>query len=335
MMIKDHVEQICKEYFKTYLGNRDFEGLLHFLSLELKGFGSGADEFAKESEALLRLYQRDIKQAPNEIHYVFKEFEVDVLNNLTVVVFCIMDFETELLGQLARIEGLRFSLVFSREKECDGFLIRHKHVSFPAKEHEGDESYPLKEMEERNRILNRLVEEKTLELERILEETKILAITDKLTGLYNRLETDKRLEEAMGLYKRHGTPFSVLLIDVDHFKRVNDKYGHQKGDLCLKKTGSLLKKRIRNIDVLGRWGGEEFMVICSNTLLSDAVCLGESIRVLIEEESFDIDENYTVSIGVSTVSEMEEVNTVIKRADENLYKAKRNGRNRVEPVFRI
>ena len=186
-----------------------------------------------------------------------------------------------------------------------------------------------------NRILEIMVNEKTQELEKLLQQTMVLAITDKLTGLYNRLEIDKRLDEAIAGFKRYGTAFSVLIVDVDNFKRVNDVFGHQKGDWCLQKTAEILKERMRKTDVLGRWGGEEFIVICPNTHLAESVLLGESIRKAIEEESFDIEGNYTVSIGISSVQKDDEANCIIKRADENLYLAKSKGRNRVEPDYSL
>ncbi len=101
----------------------------------------------------------------------------------------------------------------------------------------------------------------------------------------------------------------------------------------MQKTAEILKERMRKTDVLGRWGGEEFIVICPNTHLAESVLLGESIRKAIEEESFDIEGNYTVSIGISSVQKHDEANCIIKRADENLYLAKSKGRNRVEPSF--
>lgn len=333
MSVKNEIIKICNDYFETYLKERNFEKLLQFLSQDFKGIGTGEDEFSKDSYNSMRLFKRDIEQAPSEVRYKFQEFEVDVVSSLSAIVFCIVDFETELFGHEVKLGDLRMSILFSRESEADTFKIRHQHVSFPAKEQGVDESYPLKQMEERNRILEIMVNEKTKELEKLLEQTMLLAITDKLTGLYNRLEIDKRLDEAIAGFKRYGTAFSVLIVDVDNFKRVNDLYGHQKGDWCLQKTAEILKERMRKTDVLGRWGGEEFIVICPNTHLAESVLLGESIRKAIEEESFDIDGNYTVSIGISSVQKDDEANCIIKRADENLYLAKSKGRNRVEPSF--
>lgn len=331
MSVKNEVIKACNDYFEVYFKERNFDKLVQFLSQDLKGFGSGEDEFAKDSYNYMRLFKRDIEQAPNEVRYQFREFEVDVVNSSLVIVFGIMDLETEIFGHEVKFNNVRMSILFSRESEADNFKMRHKHVSFPAKVQEDEESYPLKEVEERNRVLEIMVDEKTQELENLLEQTKVLAITDKLTGLYNRLEIDKRLEESIGGFKRYGTPFSVLIIDVDHFKRVNDMYGHQIGDMCLQKTSEVLKGRMRKTDVLGRWGGEEFIVICPNIGLAESILLGESIRRIIEEEDFDIEENYTVSIGVASVEEGDEENCIIKRADDNLYLAKSKGRNRVEP----
>lgn len=334
MLLKEEVMKTCDEYFEAYLKERNLDKMLEYISPEMKGIGSGEDEFSKESLNSIMLLKRDIEQAPNEIKYFFREYEVDVFNSLSAIVFGIMDLETEILDQKIFMANLRFSISFSRKKDTESFLIRHVHMSFPSQEHGSDESYPLKELEERNRILNKLVEEKTQELEKLLEQTKNLAITDKLTALYNRVEIDKRLEEAMENYNRYKLAFSVLLIDVDYFKKINDKYGHQIGDVCLQKTAGILRERVRRNDVLGRWGGEEFIVICPNTALSEAYLLADSIRKIIEEKVFDMEDPYTISIGVTSVRENDAVVDIIKRTDENLYRAKANGRNRVEADLR-
>ncbi|MDX1295502.1 MAG: diguanylate cyclase [Sulfurimonadaceae bacterium] len=157
-----------------------------------------------------------------------------------------------------------------------------------------------------------------------------LSITDKLTGLYNRIKTDSVLQMQIDMYARYKTPFSLLLIDLDHFKQVNDRYGHQVGDKVLHLLGEILHSEIRKTDIAGRWGGEEFMVILPATKLLGALDLAEKIRDTVQQRKYNRKHKVTVSIGVTEIDESDTFNTVIKRADDALYQAKENGRNRVE-----
>jgi diguanylate cyclase (GGDEF)-like protein len=164
------------------------------------------------------------------------------------------------------------------------------------------------------------------------------SITDSLTGLYNRRYLDRRLEEEFARAKRYTLPLSILMIDIDHFKRINDNYGHQAGDLVLGYIGKLILNIIRNSDIAARYGGEELLVIAPNTPSSSAVELAERLRKHIEFHELVLTSEpikqqkiqITVSIGVSIGRPIiKDVQELILEADEALYRAKREGRNRV------
>lgn len=159
-------------------------------------------------------------------------------------------------------------------------------------------------------------------------EAQQLAITDQLTKLYNRRELDKNLELHTALCKRYKTPFSVIMIDIDKFKEVNDLYGHQVGDSVLQKMAELLKMRVRETDIVGRWGGEEFLILLPNTTLEQGLIIAESLRKCVAAYKFETVGNKTISLGVSEYKDS--VQEIIKRADDALYKAKEDGRNRVD-----
>lgn len=159
---------------------------------------------------------------------------------------------------------------------------------------------------------------------------KNLSQTDALSGLYNRRFMNKKLEEEIMKYQRYETPFSVLLLDIDYFKKINDTFGHDKGDLVIKKISSLMQKHIRNTDICARWGGEEFLILASNSDLNGAIKLANNIRELIENSEFEINTYVTVSIGVSSMNKHLEQESLLKLVDNALYKAKEKGRNRVE-----
>jgi diguanylate cyclase (GGDEF)-like protein len=163
-------------------------------------------------------------------------------------------------------------------------------------------------------------------------------ITDHLIGIYNRRYLDRKIAEELPRVSRYGTPLSMLLLDIDHFKAVNDHYGHQVGDKTLKSLGQLLFKKVRDTDIIARYGGEEIAILALQTSVSDAGDLAERLRRTVETSIMmpaDEDDKrpaiaITVSIGVTGYDQQVTDNHVlIERADKALYKAKEGGRNRV------
>jgi len=166
------------------------------------------------------------------------------------------------------------------------------------------------------------------------EELERLANFDPLTGLYNRQAILGKLHELINRSKRYKEYFSLSMLDIDHFKKVNDRYGHLIGDDVLEKIAVLIRRNIRDTDIAGRYGGEEFIIILPQADLSSATVVAERIRNIIENaEMKDSGGNVfaiTVSQGLSSWEPGEDTHSLISRADEALYKAKENGRNRVE-----
>ena len=177
--------------------------------------------------------------------------------------------------------------------------------------------------------LRNLVAQRTHELLEKNSELEQLSITDRLTGLYNRLYLDRTLTREMATAQRSGNAFSLILIDVDKFKSVNDTYGHPVGDQVLIKVSEILQSRVRVTDVAGRWGGEEFLVICPATDADGAVEVAEKLRALIEQTEFTQARNCTASFGVSTYTEGDTIAALVTRTDQALYSAKESGRNKV------
>ncbi len=175
--------------------------------------------------------------------------------------------------------------------------------------------------------------EQLLEFNKKLEK---LAVTDSLTGLKNRRFVDDVLSSEVALYRRYGSPFSVLMIDIDHFKGINDKYGHCGGDQVLRVLSGILMKNSRTTDTVGRIGGEEFFMLLHGTTVAGAKIVAQ--RILEEARSpYDIEGiegiEITVSIGISGVDGSEDLATpeqILDRSDKALYQAKQNGRNRIE-----
>lgn len=175
-----------------------------------------------------------------------------------------------------------------------------------------------------------------LENARLQESIKQLGLRDPLTGVNNRRFFDQRVIEETSLALRNNTPLSCLFIDLDHFKSINDKCGHQAGDSVLKQAAKIFNDIIRSSDILARYGGEEFVILLTNTPLQTAYEIAERIRKSIASNDFIISPsqslNITLSIGISVLDERRQITNsqrLIKAADEAVYDAKINGRNRV------
>jgi diguanylate cyclase (GGDEF)-like protein len=164
------------------------------------------------------------------------------------------------------------------------------------------------------------------------EETRRLANNDGLTGLQNRRRTTERLEIEIARARRYGVPLSVALCDVDHFKQVNDRYGHNMGDQVLVYVGRALQTTLREVDLVGRWGGEEFLIILPDTDVTGGGVVAERLRAGIEAlpPFSGGPERVTASVGLACFDPSDSTAGLIDRADQALYKAKKGGRNRAE-----
>ena len=156
-----------------------------------------------------------------------------------------------------------------------------------------------------------------------------LAYKDALTGTNNRNAVDRWLQEVLEHARMNHQPFSIIYLDIDHFKSINDTFGHHKGDEILREFAQLLNNRIRRTDVLVRWGGEEFIIFCSGTDRAGVTGFSEELRQIIENNDWNDGLAITCSIGVAQLSGHENFDSLLHRADNALYKAKKLGRNRV------
>jgi len=156
-----------------------------------------------------------------------------------------------------------------------------------------------------------------------------LAFTDDLTGVANRRQMEQLIDAEIARDVRYGRPFSVVIVDIDNFKQVNDTYGHDRGDIILKDLVTQMESSVRASDQVGRWGGEEFLILAPETWLQDAVALAEHVRERVAAEPLAEGHQVTVSLGAATVRPDDTVASLVKRADDALYRAKEQGKNRV------
>ncbi|WP_223414532.1 MULTISPECIES: GGDEF domain-containing protein [unclassified Pseudomonas] len=158
------------------------------------------------------------------------------------------------------------------------------------------------------------------------------ALRDPLTDTGNRIAMDQTLKREIDMSRRHLQPLSLLMLDIDHFKQINDTHGHSAGDDVLKGVAASIKSQLRNVDMVFRFGGEEFLILLSNTGREAAAMVGERLRLAAQAKDFSADGNLielTVSLGCSTLLPGESAESLLRRADSALYVAKREGRNRL------
>ncbi|MEO1953164.1 MAG: GGDEF domain-containing protein [Campylobacterales bacterium] len=186
----------------------------------------------------------------------------------------------------------------------------------------------MKEHQEELNEINTILKNKNKEFE-------TLASTDSLTGLYNRYKfSELYITSYKSMVQRHNN-MSLILLDIDFFKKVNDTFGHNRGDQVLIQISHTLLRTLRNIDIICRWGGEEFVALLPTAPLDIAKNIAEKIRTNIEQLTIDIVGKVTASFGVAEVKEGEKMEDVIDRADKALYLAKESGRNCVKTETQI
>lgn len=160
-------------------------------------------------------------------------------------------------------------------------------------------------------------------------ELERLSTIDHLTEAFNRSKIDELVQREIERSRRYQRDMSIIIIDIDHFKEVNDLNGHQIGDRLIKEIVTVIRENIRQTDYLGRWGGEEFLIVCPETDLPCVQIMAEKLRTKIEEFNFSIVKHKTASFGIACLTPVDDEESLIKRADDSLYFAKNNGRNRV------
>ncbi len=326
-------ESVCKElleafhhYIQVYFRERNLQATLQAVLPDITGFGSGKDErfYSGVGHAL---YRRDIEQCPAPIRIDFLHIEATPLDEHCGIVIAEFDLSSEIAGLPFRMDGLRSTHLFIRRQ--GKWLLAHVHISKPWLSQGEGESFPLEELAARNRELEAMVAERTEELRQAFESVQRVARTDMLTGVANRTAFDENIDYEISYALRYNAPVSMILLDIDHFKQVNDRYGHLKGDEILHQLAVLVSGNVRDVDTVHRWGGEEFIVLLPNTKLEPAAICAEHLRGIVANHLFDLAGQLTISLGVTQMKKGEGRDGWIRRVDEALYLAKTSGRNQV------
>ena len=243
---------------------------------------------------------------------------------------------------LMRINGIRHIPVLDSEKIVGIVSIRDL-IHFYQNKLESEFADARERIEEMKKLVKLSAEDVLESLFTEINKYKELSLTDHLTGLYNKRYFQMRLREETARAVRYNQPLALIFCDIDHFKRINDNYGHHHGDVILRDVGELLGgnmgelkvvSRLRKSDIVARYGGEEFVVILPETTPENAVLAAEKMRSTLEAYTFVIGSEeikVTMSFGVAGIDEtVRDAEDLIRRADTAMYKAKGSGRNRVE-----
>ena len=328
----ERYSDVFYQFLDAWLTRRSVTDTLALIGEDCTGFGTGEDEVAVLAHADggsslsdRDLYERDIREAPNRIHYEIQTLSIRELSASTGVVMATMDLNTIILEQRVSFHGLRMSFVFSDEP--DGLKLRHDHISFPTTLHRMGEAYPIKELEERMQVFERMLRERTKTLEEAYAELASIVNTDQLTGISSRYKLDEVLEAELLRLRRYGSAFSILFFDIDKFKSFNDEYGHAKGDDVLRGIAEAAKQCIRETDSVGRWGGDEFLILLPQTVGAAAQELAERVMTAVRALKTPTGIPMTISLGLKTANAEDTPQTLLAGADAAMYRAKSLGGN--------
>jgi diguanylate cyclase (GGDEF) domain len=271
----------------------------------------------------------DRERKPEYINRTFLAFlGFDSLETMQQTQACVDDFIT-------RVDGTPFSAGGDRQL-WSAHVTAHpdqEHVFYLKSPRSGDtRAYVVNciHFPELDKYIFSFADVTRMEWEKAALERQ--ALTDSLTGIHNREKFDETLAQEVERARRYGTPLSLIMFDIDHFKQVNDVHGHQVGDMVLINLAQAVSAHIRENDIFARWGGEEFMILAPGIPKDSAAQLAEKLRDMVAKTDFPVSRRITISLGVAQFQDEDTPRSLAKRVDDALYKAKHGGRNRVETI---
>lgn len=278
-----------------------------------------------------------IESSSEGIVVVDEQGKIKYLNSQFIEMFDLMTKPEKSLGDQELIQMLKDTLIAESQKVfC---LMNHTKTEYIHLKNGNVYEQHGRSLLESEQIIGYLWNYRDVtENQKVVTELSEMALTDELTGLLNRRGYKEKAEKAISYSKVHLTDLTMLMLDIDHFKMVNDTYGHIVGDFVLINLAKIMKKRFRKEDILVRAGGEEFILLLQNTSEQDAYKLAEKLRVNVQEQVFDIEGyliQFTVSIGIATCEAGVDLAELTSRADTACYLAKEHGRNRTEIYKKI
>jgi diguanylate cyclase (GGDEF)-like protein len=297
------IRALFDEYIEMY-GARDDRLTAHF-SASFSGYTGSGDFLVKDREEWLKITRQDFAQVTGHIGIEMLDLSMQDISDDVVLVTALFHIHLPIPEPILARKAARLVLVFRRE--IDVWRIVHSGISIPYQLVREGEVYPLNGLHERNRELESLVEERTQELQEANKQLEALSNTDGLTGIGNRRSFDCRLAQEWQRAQRAGTSLALVMLDVDHFKHYNDRYGHLAGDRCLQSLGRVLPAAARRAgDLAARYGGEEFVVLLPETSAPDALETARHIQQAVWALALPHVETapgiVTISLGVASRS---------------------------------
>ena len=286
----------------------------------------------KFQDTLKVLIEKRIKIDKEEVKQRVLSLD-EILSDVSVKILRLMD-NSNISNQ--KVKEIKKELSQVDEESIDFEVIKSKLLKI-ANSLE-IETKELSEIMQKEDTLVGQMQVKIKKLEKALQIAKKESKLDFLTGLVSKRGLDEEMHRADKRFRRYQIEYSVAFFDIDHFKSINDTYGHEAGDLVLKQLGKLLLNLKRDVDIIGRYGGEEFLALLPNTPLEGAQIFAEKVRTQVENFVFKYKGEkvpVTISAGVSNAQSFDTQKEVIEEADSMLYRAKQNGRNRVYPPLKV
>jgi diguanylate cyclase (GGDEF)-like protein len=332
------IRALFDEYITMYAGRDD--RLTGRFSENFSGCTGGGDFLVKDKAQWVAITRQDFAQVPEPLAIELLDLSLQDISEDVVITTAFFHIHLPIKDHILSKETARLILVFrdeGRTGDTQGWKIVSSTISIPYSLVQDGEVYPLKGLRSRNRELEDLVELRTRELAETNAKLEALSNTDSLTAIANRRNFDQMLAQEWNRALRTGTPLSLILLDVDHFKHYNDYYGHLAGDTCLKELAqALLRAERRAGRLVARYGGEEFVVLLPGVDESSAL---ETARH-IQQEVWALNLRHedtpagivTVSLGVASIlpTQLFLPEHLVRQADLALYCAKNKGRNCVQ-----
>ncbi|MFP4155416.1 MAG: GGDEF domain-containing protein [Halothiobacillaceae bacterium] len=316
-------------YLTALFTRRDLQAVSEMLSEHFTGIGTGLGEFAPDRASGLDLYRQDIEAIPDPVAFTLRKLDLKVGQDGATVSLALLDLSAQVGLHRLEMKDLRLSLVWTGLPNRPRVL--HLHISLPTQLHGHDEAYPLKEIHLLAEKLETQISDRTKELQDAYEELEHFVTQDEVTGILTRRKLNDLLLQEFRRIRHYPMPLALLAIDLVDFKAINDRFGHLTGDMALRRFAEALGKMIRETDHLGRWGGDEFVIICPQSDQAEAEVIAGRIRNM--DLSFqacgqDAWLRVRASVGVSIYRDGDTIDSLFQRADEQMYRDKdrRKGR---------